>query len=208
MYRQPPDVPRFQPSSAAGVTESRWHCAARRKTPFVNSPKHLRLTAALYCCSSYSMHVHWLLLPVASRLDNLELLQSLGPRLFPFHACTLRLPRVLITSVSSPRNNALEKLVNSSCTLLQEWVGTSSHMRLAVLMKVLATSIMHTLCEFRTPECSWQPFHVADKSCSSSSNRNSSGVEDGVLHMCLIVWCDPVAGLPLLSHRSYWFVRF
>lgn len=135
MYRQPPDVPRFHPSSAAGVVESRWNCAERRKTPFVNSPKHFRLTAALYCCSSYSMHVHWLLLPVASRLDNLELLQSMGPRLFPLHAYTLRLRRILITCVSSPRNNALEKLVISNCTLLQEWVGTSSYMRLAVLRK-------------------------------------------------------------------------
>lgn len=138
MYRQPPDVPRFHPRSAAGVVESRWHCAAQRlpfrmKTPFVNSPKHFCSTAALYCCSSYRMHVQWLLLPVASRLDNLELLQSLGPRLFPLHACTLRLRRILITCVPSPLNNALEKLVTSSCTLLQEWVSTSSQMRLAVL---------------------------------------------------------------------------
>jgi hypothetical protein len=138
VFRQQPDVPRFHPRSAAGVVESRLHCAARRlpfrkKTPFLNSPKRFRSTVALYCCSSYSMHVHWLLLPVASRLDNLELLQSLGPRLVPLHACTLRLRRILITCASSPLNNALEKLVTSSCTLLQQWVGTSSHMCLAIL---------------------------------------------------------------------------
>lgn len=204
MYRQPPDVPRFHLSSAAGVIESRWHCAARRKTPFVNSPKHFRLTAALYCCSSYCMHVHWLLLPVASRLDNLELLQSHGPRLFPLHACMLRLLRVLITSVSSPRNNALEKLVNSSCTLLQEWVGTTCALRSYESSRDIHHA--HTL---------WIPnpwMNVTTvpcgrlKSCSSSSNRNSSVVEDGILHTCLIVWCASRCG-PAASLTSFVLIR-
>ena len=140
VFRQQPDVPRFIPEalqelSSRVCTVRARRLPFRRKTPFVNSPKRFSYMAALYCCSSYSKHVHWLLLPVASRLDNLELLQSLGPRLFPLHACTLRLRRILITCVSSPLNNALEKLVTSSCTLLQEWVGTSSHMRLAVLQQ-------------------------------------------------------------------------